>query len=149
MILPVVEGHPGITVTDPLPYLSFCRLLDRADLIISDSSGAQEEGPAMGTPTLVLSEVTERVEAVQTGAARLVGKTTAGIVEAAAELLDDEASYSAMAGASNPYGDGHAAERTVAAIAHYFGMGPAPSLFAPQTGLVAPAFSDDLARLAG
>lgn len=146
-ILPVIEGHPDITVTDPLPYLSFCRLLDRADMIISDSSGAQEEGPALGTPTLVLAEVTERVEAVEAGAACLVGKTTDGIVKDASELLDHEDSYAAMAHAANPYGDGHAAERTVAAIAHYMGLGPAPSLFAPQSGLVASGFSDDLARI--
>lgn len=127
-ILPEIEGHPDITVTDPLPYLSFCRLLDRADMIISDSSGAQEEGPALGTPTLVLADVTERVEAVRAGSARLVGKTTEGILASAFDLLDDERSYAAMAHAVNPYGDGRAAERTVAAVSHHLGLGPAPAL---------------------
>jgi NAD(P)-dependent dehydrogenase (short-subunit alcohol dehydrogenase family) len=148
-ILPVVAGHPDITVTDPLPYLSFCRLLDRADMIISDSSGAQEEGPALGTPTLVLADVTERVETIETGAARLVGKTTEGIVEAAVSLLDDSAAYTAMARAVNPYGDGYAAERTVGALAHYFGLGPAPSLFAPESSLVTGHFPAGVAQLAG
>ncbi|MFE4517648.1 non-hydrolyzing UDP-N-acetylglucosamine 2-epimerase [Kitasatospora sp. NPDC056783] len=148
-ILPVISGHPDITVTDPLPYLSFCKLLDRADMIISDSSGAQEEGPALGTPTLVLADVTERVETIETGAARLVGKTTAGIVDAAATLLDDSAAYSRMARAVNPYGDGLAARRTVDALAHHFGLGPAPTLFAPDLTLVAPPLRDDMAQLAG
>lgn len=148
-ILPVIAGHPDITVTDPLPYLSFCKLLDRADMIISDSSGAQEEGPALGTPTLVLADVTERVETIETGAARLVGKTTAGIVEAAGALLDDSSAYTAMARAVNPYGDGHAAQRTVGALAHYFGLGPAPSLFAPESTLVTSHFRTDVAQLAG
>ncbi len=75
-MLPVLAGHPNVTLTDPLPYLSFMKLLKRADLIVSDSSGAQEEGPALGKPTLVLSDVTERSEAVVAGTAKLVGKTT-------------------------------------------------------------------------
>lgn len=148
-ILPVIEGHPNITVTDPLPYLSFCKLLDRADLIISDSSGAQEEGPALGTPTLVLADVTERVEAVEAGAARLVGKTTDRIAKEAAALLDDESAYTAMARATNPYGDGYAADRTVGALAHHLGLGPAPSLFAPGGGLQASDFDRSLADVTG
>ncbi|WP_019546528.1 non-hydrolyzing UDP-N-acetylglucosamine 2-epimerase [Streptomyces sulphureus] len=145
-ILPVLNGHPNITVTEPLPYLAFCRLLDRADLIISDSSGAQEEGPALGTPTLVLSEVSERVEGVEAGSVRLVGTDTDGIVHAASSLLDDDFEYDAMARAHNPYGDGHAADRSVAALAHWFGLGPAPTLFAPDTPLLVPGLGADLVR---
>ncbi|GGT64750.1 non-hydrolyzing UDP-N-acetylglucosamine 2-epimerase [Streptomyces purpureus] len=132
-MLPVIGRHPNITVVDPLPYLSFSKLMRRADIIVSDSSGSQEEGPALGKPTLVLGDVTERSEAVVAGTARLVGTTTAGIVDATTELLRNPASYLRMATAANPYGDGRATARTVAAIAHYFGDGPAPEQFVPAT----------------
>ncbi len=143
-MLPVLTGHPNITVTDPLPYLSYMKLLKRADLIVSDSSGAQEEGPALGKPTLVLSDVTERSEAVVAGTAKLVGKTTEGITAAALELLRDPVAYERMASAANPYGDGRAAERTVAAIACFLGLGERPAHFVPQTPV--DQFAAELAR---
>ncbi|AEW98175.1 MULTISPECIES: non-hydrolyzing UDP-N-acetylglucosamine 2-epimerase [Streptomycetaceae] len=130
-MLPVISGHPDITVVDPLPYLAFCRLMARADMIVSDSSGSQEEGPALGKPTLVIGDVTERGEAVTAGTARLVGKTTDGIAGAALELLRDSDAYLRMANAANPYGDGRATARTVAALAHFFGDGPAVAEFTP------------------
>ncbi|WP_229900924.1 UDP-N-acetylglucosamine 2-epimerase, partial [Streptomyces capoamus] len=143
-ILPVVAGHPDITVTDPLPYLSFMKLLKRADLIVSDSSGAQEEGPALGKPTLVLSDVTERSEAVVAGTAKLVGKTTEGIVAATLELLRDPIAYDRMAGAANPYGDGRAAQRTVDSVACFLGLGDMPEPFVPETPV--DQFAAELAR---
>ncbi|MFE2261037.1 non-hydrolyzing UDP-N-acetylglucosamine 2-epimerase [Streptomyces griseosporeus] len=131
-VLPAIEGHPDVTVVDPLPYLNFCRLMRRADIILSDSSGAQEEGPALGKPTLVISNVTERSEAVVAGTARLVGTSYDGVYTNTVELLRDEAAYARMASAANPYGDGHATRRTVDAIAHFFGDGPPAEPFVPE-----------------
>ncbi|TDD83195.1 non-hydrolyzing UDP-N-acetylglucosamine 2-epimerase [Actinomadura rubrisoli] len=131
-MLPWIGRHPSITVVEPLPYLNFCHLLGRADILLSDSSGAQEEGPALGKPTLVISEVTERSEAVEAGTARLVGTSRAGIVEETRRLLDDRDAYRRMATAANPYGDGHATRRTVDALAHYFGDGPPTVPFSPE-----------------
>lgn len=131
-MLPRIGAHPNITVVDPLPYLNFCRLTSRADILLSDSSGAQEEGPALGKPTLVISEVTERCEAVAAGTARLVGTHRAGIVEETLRLLRDEDVYRRMATAANPYGDGHATRRTVDALAHYLGYGPPAVPFVPE-----------------
>ncbi|KJK56981.1 non-hydrolyzing UDP-N-acetylglucosamine 2-epimerase [Saccharothrix sp. ST-888] len=134
-LLPLIGEHPGVTVVDPLPYLSFCRLMRRADLIVSDSSGSEEEGPALGKPTLVLREITERPEAVIAGTARLVGRTTEGIVAEASRLLNDPQAYARMATAASPYGDGRAAERTVGAIAHFFDEGPAVVPFVPGSAI--------------
>lgn len=141
-----IGGHPDITVVDPLPYLSFCKLMRRADLIVSDSSGSQEEGPALGKPTLVLSDVTERSEAVVAGTARLVGKTTERIVAETLRLLRSDAEYARMANAANPYGDGRATERTVGALAHFFGDGPAVAPFVPAVAI--DEFAAELARSA-
>jgi UDP-N-acetylglucosamine 2-epimerase (non-hydrolysing) len=129
VMVPKLSGHPSVTVVDPLPYLSFCRLMQRSDVIVSDSSGAEEEGPALGKPTLVLRDLTERPEAVAAGTARLVGRTRARIVSEVSRLIHDEGAYAEMASAVNPYGDGYATERVVAAIAHFFGMGSPVSPF--------------------
>ncbi|WP_326702332.1 non-hydrolyzing UDP-N-acetylglucosamine 2-epimerase [Streptomyces cyaneofuscatus] len=130
-MLPRIGGHPNITVVDPLPYLNYCRLTRRADILLSDSSGAQEEGPALGKPTLVISDVTERSEAVVAGTARLVGTRRAGIVEETLRLLRDQDVYQEMATTANPYGDGRATRRTVDALAHFFGDGPPADPFVP------------------
>lgn len=148
-MLPRIGDHPNITVVDPLPYLSFCKLMGRADIILSDSSGAQEEGPALGKPTLVLSNVTERSEAVAAGTAKLVGTRYDGIVAAATRLLRDSREYLRMASAANPYGDGRATERSVGALAHYFGDGPPVEPFRPVRPVsgdpVVPAPSGEIA----
>ncbi|MGM1065456.1 non-hydrolyzing UDP-N-acetylglucosamine 2-epimerase [Saccharothrix sp. Mg75] len=130
-LLPLIGGVPNITVVDPLPYLEFCRLMWRSDLILSDSSGAEEEGPALGKPTLVLRDVTERPEAVASGTARLVGRTREQVVRHVTGLLDDPTQRELMASAANPYGDGNATERVVGALAHYFGDGQAVLPFVP------------------
>ncbi|WNV84626.1 non-hydrolyzing UDP-N-acetylglucosamine 2-epimerase [Umezawaea sp. Da 62-37] len=130
-LLPEIAGVDNITVVDPLGYLEFCGLMRRSDLILSDSSGAEEEGPALGKPTLVLRDITERPEAITAGAARLVGRTTDRIVDEVTSLLGDQWRYDQMAGADNPYGDGHASERVVGALAHFFGDGPAVMPFVP------------------
>ncbi|MEZ7007348.1 non-hydrolyzing UDP-N-acetylglucosamine 2-epimerase [Streptomyces sp. AD55] len=134
-MLPHIGAHPDITIVDPLPYLNFCRLMRRADILLSDSSGAQEEGPALGKPTLVISNVTERSEAVEAGTARLVGTAYEGVYGHTVRLLRDEAAYLRMASAANPYGDGRATRRTIDAIAHFFGDGPPADPFVPGTPL--------------
>jgi UDP-N-acetylglucosamine 2-epimerase (non-hydrolysing) len=93
--------------------------MKRAALILSDSGGVQEEAPSLDVPVLVLRERTERPEALETGATRLVGTDTRRIVEAVARLLNDRAAYEAMARAPNPYGDGHAAERIARVVRRF------------------------------
>lgn len=131
-ILPKIEGLPNITVVDPLPYLQFCRLMLRSDIILSDSSGAEEEGPALGKPTLVLRDITERPEAVAAGTARLVGRRYGRITEEVTALLRDDWRYQQMARSANPYGDGKATDRVVGALAHFLGDGPAMMPFVPN-----------------
>jgi UDP-N-acetylglucosamine 2-epimerase (non-hydrolysing) len=106
-------GVPNITLRPPLDYLSMLHLMKRSYLIVTDSGGIQEEATGLGVPALVLRELTERPEGVETGALRLVGTNRARIVSAVARLLDDPAEYARMASADNPFGDGHAAERIV------------------------------------
>jgi UDP-N-acetylglucosamine 2-epimerase (non-hydrolysing) len=134
-VLPAIGHLPNVTVTGPLPYGGFARLMNRASLILTDSGGVQEEGPSLGKPVLVMRDTTERPEAVRVGTARLVGTDHDLIVLTTSQLLTDPAAYAAMAGAVNPYGDGRAAERSVAALAHHFGRGPAPAEFAPSLPL--------------
>jgi UDP-N-acetylglucosamine 2-epimerase (non-hydrolysing) len=106
-----LEGEPRIHLLPPLDYLQFIALLDRADLVLTDSGGVQEEAPTFGKPLLVLRDVTERAEGIAAGVARLVGTREERIVAEAVHLLTDEAAYAAMASGGNPYGDGRAAER--------------------------------------
>ena len=90
--------------------------MDKADLILTDSGGVQEEGPSFGKPVLVMRDVTERPEAVEAGTVALVGTNTDRIVSKTEGLLTDSAQYDAMAKASNPYGDGKASERILQAL---------------------------------
>jgi UDP-N-acetylglucosamine 2-epimerase (non-hydrolysing) len=107
---------PNVSLIEPLDYLPMVHLMKRAYLVVTDSGGLQEEAPALGTPVLVLREVTERPEAIEAGTARLVGTDPARILSETRRLLDDPAAHQAMAHAANPYGDGHAAERIVEAL---------------------------------
>ncbi len=109
-------GIANVSLLDPVDYESLVRLMCRAYLIITDSGGLQEEAPSMDAPVLVLRESTERPEAVELGAARLVGTNKDRIVEEASRLLDDASCYRAMASVPNPYGDGRASERIVEAL---------------------------------
>ena len=131
-ILPLIEGLENVIVTEPQPYGAFARLIDRSDIVLTDSGGVQEEAPSLGKPVLVMRDTTERPEAVEAGTARLVGTAEDAIVERVQTLLDDPAEYARMANAVNPYGDGRAAERTVAALAHFFGEGERPREFTPE-----------------
>lgn len=122
-VLPEVESLPNVVITNPLPYDQFTKLLDRATIILTDSGGVQEEAPALGKPVLVMRQNTERPEAVVAGTVKLVGTNRSLIVAEAKLLLDDDAAYHSMANAVNPYGDGKAAERAVAAIAELLEAG--------------------------
>jgi UDP-N-acetylglucosamine 2-epimerase (non-hydrolysing) len=102
---------PRIRLIEPLDYLSFVQMMDRAYLILTDSGGIQEEAPALGKPVLVMRSTTERPEAVEAGSARLVGTSAETIASAVQALLDDAAMYEQMSLARNPFGDGHASER--------------------------------------
>lgn len=102
-----------VTLCPPTDYLTNMQLMKRAYLVITDSGGIQEEAAGLGVPALVLRDVTERPEGVESGALRLVGTDQRMIVSEAARLLDDPVEYARMAQAENPFGDGHAAERIV------------------------------------
>lgn len=115
-LLPVISGHPHITVTGPLGYPDFAATLAACDLVLTDSGGVQEEAPALGKPVLVLRTTTERPEAIEAGAARLVGTDPEAIVAATATLLDDPTEYKRMECAVNPFGDGRAAGRILSAL---------------------------------
>lgn len=106
----------NVRLVPPQDYLPFVYLMRRADLILTDSGGVQEEAPSFGKPVLVMRDTTERPEAVEAGTVRMVGTDEDRIVACANELLDDQAAYEAMSFAHNPYGDGKAAGRIVAAI---------------------------------
>ncbi len=110
---------PNVLLIDPLDYLSMVHIMKRAHLVLTDSGGLQEEAPALGTPVLVLREVTERPEAIEAGTARLVGTDTETILDQARLLLNDPAEHSSMAKAVNPYGDGHASERIVDSLMNF------------------------------
>ena len=122
-VLPEVEDLPNVIISDPLPYDQFTALMGRAYLVLTDSGGVQEEAPSLGKPVLVMRENTERPEAVVAGTVKLVGTDRDRIVAEAKNLLDQPAAYAAMANAVNPYGDGKAAERSVAAIAELVSVG--------------------------
>lgn len=129
-----LAGLERITVTDPLPYPDMCRLLSEAYLVLTDMGGLQQEAPSFGVPALVLRDVTERVESVHAGCARLVGFDTDLIVKEAAALLDDRRRRDAMTAAGNPYGDGLAAARAAQATAALLGLAARPEPM-PAAGL--------------
>jgi UDP-N-acetylglucosamine 2-epimerase (non-hydrolysing) len=131
-ILPAVSGRENVVVCEPLAYGSFARLIDRADLVLTDSGGIQEEAPSRGKPVLVLRDTTERPEAVEAGTVEIVGTDETVIVERARRLLADPEAYARMARAVNPYGDGRAAERTLGALRWHFGEAGRPDDFDPQ-----------------
>lgn len=122
-IVDPVRDCPNVILTEPLPYPEFCALLQRADIIVSDSGGIQEEGPSLGKPVLVTRDTTERPEALEAGAVALVGTSEDRVVLAVSELIEDRDAYDRMARAMSPYGDGRAAARTVQAIAHHMRVG--------------------------
>nr|WP_197719311.1 UDP-N-acetylglucosamine 2-epimerase (non-hydrolyzing) [Actinomyces slackii] len=130
-LLPQIEGIDNVVWTDPVEYGAFCALMNRASIVLTDSGGVQEEAPALSKPVLVMRDNTERPEAVDFGVAELVGPDEERIVERVSALLTDPAQYAAMAQAANPYGDGLACRRILAATAALFGRGEAMPAFSP------------------
>ncbi|WP_098730278.1 non-hydrolyzing UDP-N-acetylglucosamine 2-epimerase [Brevibacterium epidermidis] len=122
-VLPRVEKFANVLVTEPLSYGEFTTVMAASDVVLTDSGGIQEEAPSLGKPVLVMRENTERPEAVTAGSVKLVGTDKTTIVTAVSQLFDDTRKYEQMAKAVNPYGDGLAAERSVAAISELLGVG--------------------------
>ena len=107
---------PNVHLIEPLDYLAFVRLMQRAHVILTDSGGVQEEAPSLGKPVLVMRDVTERPEAVAAGTVRLVGTAPASIIQGVNALFDDDLLWRRTAQAANPYGDGKASARIVDAL---------------------------------
>jgi UDP-N-acetylglucosamine 2-epimerase (non-hydrolysing) len=130
VIRPLLEGVEGIRLTAPLDYAATVAAVDRCRFVLTDSGGLQEEAPTLGKPVLVMRRETERPEGLEAGTLKLVGADPAEIVAWSRRLLDDENGiYTSMARASNPYGDGHAAERIVAWLLWKLRTGPKPNEF--------------------
>lgn len=125
----ILGGHARVQLIEPPDYMDFVKLMEGADLVLTDSGGVQEEAPALGLPVLVLRRTTERPEGVDAGTAKLVGTNRQDIVREASTLLGDTTAYQAMSQAANPYGDGKACQRIAAAILHWSGHGPKPQDF--------------------
>ena len=102
---------------EPLQYLEFVYLMEKSTIVLTDSGGIQEEAPGLGKPVLVMRDTTERPEALSSGTVHLVGTDYNKIVNEVSTLLDSEEAYMEMSHAVNPYGDGKACQRIVAALA--------------------------------
>nr|WP_137172357.1 UDP-N-acetylglucosamine 2-epimerase (non-hydrolyzing) [Massilia sp. HP4] len=107
----ILKGNPNVHLIDPVSYLPFVYLMNRAAILLTDSGGIQEEAPSLGKPVLVMRDTTERPEAVAAGTVRLVGTGIESIVGGIRTLLSDPDEYGRMSSATNPYGDGTAATR--------------------------------------
>ncbi|MBB3192214.1 UDP-N-acetylglucosamine 2-epimerase (non-hydrolyzing) [Halomonas cerina] len=111
----------NVHLIEPLDYLPFVYLMNRAHLILTDSGGVQEEAPSLGKPVLVMRDTTERPEAVDAGTVKLVGTDVERIVGEMHTLLTDTAAYEAMSYAHNPYGDGRACQRILELLSSHTG----------------------------
>jgi UDP-N-acetylglucosamine 2-epimerase (non-hydrolysing) len=118
----LLQNHPRIFLINPLHVVDFHNIAARSYLILTDSGGIQEEAPSLHVPVLIMRDITERPEVVNTGAAKLVGTDEKRILEEASHLITDEKCYKAMTGLSNPYGDGNASKRIVQRLLHYFDL---------------------------
>lgn len=117
----ILGNLDNVLLTDPLDYVGFVDLMRRADVLITDSGGVQEEGPSLGKPILVLRDKTERPEAVEAGTVKLVGTDADRIFSEASKLLDDPEMRSRMSAVHNPYGDGFASPRIATALRSFLG----------------------------
>ena len=111
-----LSGCDAIKLIDPLDVIDFHNVLSRCYLVLTDSGGIQEEAPSLGKPVLVMRDTTERPEGVEAGTLKLVGTHENDIYRECTKLLDDREAYRAMSHASNPYGDGYACRRILAAL---------------------------------
>ncbi|MDO4672760.1 MAG: UDP-N-acetylglucosamine 2-epimerase (non-hydrolyzing) [Porphyromonadaceae bacterium] len=98
---------------EPLEYLSFVFLMEKSNIVLTDSGGIQEEAPGLGKPVLVMRDTTERPEALEAGTVKLVGTNYNKILEEVSKLLEDKEYYDKMSKATNPYGDGKACEKII------------------------------------
>jgi UDP-N-acetylglucosamine 2-epimerase (non-hydrolysing) len=133
----LLQNIDRIHLTEPLDYITFVSLLRRCFLVLTDSGGIQEEAPTFGKPVLVLRKLTERPEAAQFGMAKIIGMSRDGIFNETSHLLNDAVAYQDMSEGENPYGDGHAAERIVEAVARWH-QKKTPLLEADQQFKLAP-----------
>jgi len=115
-VFELLSGRDNIHLIEPLSYLPFIAMMDRARIVLTDSGGVQEEAPGLGKPVLVMRDTTERPEAVEAGTVKLVGTDCGVIADNVALLLDNEETYNAMANAVNPYGDGKACRHIIEAL---------------------------------
>ncbi|EKO3468250.1 UDP-N-acetylglucosamine 2-epimerase (non-hydrolyzing) [Vibrio fluvialis] len=113
----ILSGIENIVLIEPQQYLPFIYLMDRSNIMLTDSGGIQEEAPSLGKPVLVMRDTTERPEAVEAGTVKLVGTNVQHIIRELDILLTDEAEYKAMSVAHNPYGDGQACQRILEELA--------------------------------
>ena len=116
----ILRNEANVILLQPQSYVPFVDLMRRAEILLTDSGGVQEEGPSLGKPVLVMRETTERPEAVAAGVARLIGMNEDRITREVTALLTDRRQYEKMARTVNPYGDGRASERIVSAICKWF-----------------------------
>jgi len=115
----ILGDTTNVHLIEPLDYALFVFLMNRAYIILTDSGGIQEEAPSLGKPVLVMREKTERPEAIEAGTAKLIGTDCERIFTETQQLLDDQVEYEKMAKATNPFGDGNAAERIVQVLQEY------------------------------
>ena len=108
-----LEGRGNMFFIEPLEYISFVYLMEKSNIVLTDSGGIQEEAPGLGKPVLVMRNTTERPEALSAGTVKLVGTNYDKIVNEVSLLLDDTTHYEKMSNAVNPYGDGFACSRIV------------------------------------
>lgn len=120
----ILSGHDNVHLIAPAEYPEFVWLMDRATLILSDSGGVQEEAPSLRKPVLVTRTSTERPEAVEAGATRLVGTNTQDVVDAVSDLLINKEAYAEMQIDENPYGDGNTAGRILDLVSARFSTNP-------------------------
>ena len=109
--------RPNFFFIEPLQYLEFVHLMSKANIVLTDSGGIQEEAPALGKPVLVMRDTTERPEALVFGTVDLVGTDYDKIVNEVSTLLEDAVAYEKMSHAVNPYGDGQACRRIADVLA--------------------------------
>jgi UDP-N-acetylglucosamine 2-epimerase (non-hydrolysing) len=119
----ILGSSKNVSLIEPLSYEKLIWLMNRCYFVLTDSGGIQEEAPSLGKPVLVMREVSERMEGVESGNALLLGTSEEKIVEAVNLLLDDESVYKKMSGAKNPYGNGTAAEKIFEIISNHFNIG--------------------------
>lgn|SRR5690554_671175 len=120
----LLASHRNIHLIEPVDYLPFVYLMNRAHVILTDSGGIQEEAPSLGKPVLVMRDTTERPEAVAAGTVRLVGTDVGRVSSELHRLLSDDLAYKGMKHAVNPYGDGHACARIINGLVKFL-KGPA------------------------